>query len=58
MSEIVNLRRARKQRARTEAEASANRAKHGRTKAERELSRAEAESAAKKLDDHKREHDG
>ena len=38
MAEIVNLNRARKARARTEAAASAaaNRAKHGRTAAERE----------------------
>ncbi|HZF74444.1 MAG TPA: DUF4169 family protein [Acetobacteraceae bacterium] len=46
MAEIVNLRQARKQRARREAEdaASANRAKHGRTRAEREAeARREAE---------------
>jgi predicted nucleic acid-binding protein len=46
MAEIVNLRQARKQRARREAEdaAGANRAKHGRTRAEREAeARREAE---------------
>jgi hypothetical protein len=47
MTEIVNLRQVRKRKARTdrEAEAAANRAKHGRNKAEK----AQAELAAAKL---------
>jgi len=51
-AEIVNLRRARKARARTdrEKEAEANRAKFGRTKAERRQSDAETELADKRLD--------
>ncbi len=56
MADIVNLKRARKQKARTQAEteAAANRLTHGRSKAERNLSRAEKETADRKLDGHKR----
>ena len=57
MSEIVNLRQARKRagRARHEDEAAANRAKHGQTKAERAKRDAEAEKGRKLLDQAKRE---
>lgn len=56
MAEIVNLRRARKQKARAaaETEAAANRLTHGRTKAERKLTEAEQKAADRKLDGHKR----
>lgn len=49
MAEIVNLRTARKARARAEAEKQAadNRVKFGRTKAEKQMTRAEADRAAK-----------
>ena len=52
MGELVNLRRARKAKAReTAAEAAAaNRARHGRPKAERELDRARALQATRELD--------
>ena len=52
MGEIVNLRLARKAAARRskEAEAAANRAAHGRTRAERAATRAEADRAARLLD--------
>ena len=51
-AQIINLRRARKTKARTlkAAEAEQNRAKFGRTKAQRTLSAAEAEQAARNLD--------
>jgi hypothetical protein len=54
MAEIVNLRRARKQRARQEAEKQAdrNRVAFGRTKAERSLTEAERDKAARTLDGH------
>ncbi len=60
MSEIVNLRQARKraERTRKEAEAAANRIPHGRSKADRKLSAAEAEMARKRLDGAKRGGDG
>jgi hypothetical protein len=56
MAEIVNLRRARKQKARAaaETEAAAKRLAHGRTKVERSLTRANKETAERKLDGHKR----
>jgi uncharacterized membrane protein YqiK len=55
MAEIVNLRTARKQKARAEkaTQAEQNRITHGRTKAEKLRSKAEAELAAKRLDGHK-----
>lgn len=54
---VVNLKRVRKAKARAEAEASAeaNRVAHGRTKAEKKLTKAEKEAAARKLDGHKRD---
>jgi hypothetical protein len=57
MTETVNLRQARKraERAKRETEASANRAKHGLTKVERERQRAESERAGKALDQVKRD---
>ena len=52
MGEVVNLRLARKAATRKakDAEADANRARHGRTKAERATTTAEAERAARLLD--------
>jgi len=57
MAEIVNLRQARKAKARTvkEAEASANRVKFGRTKAEKAVEAAKKALEGKRLDGHKRE---
>jgi hypothetical protein len=59
MSEIVNLRRARKQKARTEAEkeAETKRAAFGRSKDEKQGAAAEARRAEKHLDAHKRDSD-
>lgn len=58
MAEVINLRLARKAKARAEADktAAANRAKHGRTKADKvrvkaEAGRAERDLAGKKLED-------
>ena len=52
MAEVVNLRLARKAKLRAESDksAAANRAKHGRTKAERERIKAEAERTARDLE--------
>ena len=57
MGEIVNLNRARKERAKDEdrAAAAANRAAHGRTKAQRDQAEAELARAARLLDGAKRE---
>lgn len=57
MAEIVNLNRARKERAKAidKATAKANRALHGLTKAERERAKAERERASRLLDQTKRE---
>ncbi len=57
MSEIVNLRQARKRAARTAREetAAANRAKHGLTKAERAVKQAEADRLRSVLDGARRE---
>lgn len=54
-ADVVNLRLARKRRARTEAaEAAAEaRARHGRTKAGKALDRAEAEAAVRRLEGHR-----
>jgi hypothetical protein len=59
MTDIVNLKRARKakERAEAEAKAQANRIAHGRTKIEKKLSKAEQEAAQRKLDGHKRNDD-
>lgn len=53
MGEIVNLNRYRKSLAKRESEMEAreNRAKHGRTKAEREKDRSEAVRQTEELDD-------
>ncbi|SEG08684.1 DUF4169 family protein [Bosea lathyri] len=55
MAEIVNLRRARKQRARQDAEKQAeqNRLTFGRSKAERLVTQAERDKAARILDGHR-----
>jgi len=57
VSEIVNLRQARKRAARTvrEEQAAANRAKFGQTRAERTAAKAEAEKRRALLDGAKRE---
>ena len=56
MAEPVNLNRFRKQKARAEKKARAdqNAVKHGRTKAEKALDRARAETSATRLDAHRR----
>lgn len=57
MAEIVNLRTARKRKAKAAAahDAAANRAVHGQTKAEKLKRKAEADKAARDLDGKKRE---
>jgi hypothetical protein len=57
MAEIVNLRTKRKEAARkaARAQADANAAKFGQTRAERDLAQARAEKAARDLDAHKRD---
>ncbi|MEG3163873.1 DUF4169 family protein [Sphingomonas sp. PB2P19] len=57
MAEIVNLRRARKAKARATAEttADANRAAFGRTKAEKDVAKAEAARHDRTLDGAKRD---
>lgn len=57
MAGVVNLNRFRKEKARADrrAEADANAAKHGRTKAEKALEKARAEKAARDLDGHERD---
>lgn len=54
MSKVVNLRRARKAKARGEAarSADANAARHGRTKAERRAEEDAADRAARHVDGH------
>jgi hypothetical protein len=56
MGEIVNLRHARKAKAREEADrrAQENRATFGRSKAEKKLTKANQEAERAKLDGHKR----
>jgi len=58
-AEIVNLRRARKARIRTEKDAKAaeNRRRHGRTKAEKQAESAERERAERHIESHRREPD-
>lgn len=55
MAEIINLRRARKQKERAEADKTAeqNRISFGRTKAERSLTNAERDKAARHIDGHR-----
>jgi hypothetical protein len=57
MAEIINLRQARKKKARAEKEAhaDANRIAFGRTKAAKKLTKAEQELAKSRLDSHKRD---
>jgi hypothetical protein len=57
MAELVNLNRARKTKARSDAETKAaeNRVRFGRTKAERQLDEARAKKARKDIDSGKRE---
>ena len=57
MSEVINLRLARKARARTQAQQQAeeNRARHGQTKAARQLASAETTRATRVLDLARRE---
>ena len=57
MGDVVNLNRARKARTKADARtaAVANRAAHGRTRAEREAADKERERAARLLDGSKRE---
>ncbi len=59
MAEIINLRRARKAKARAEKgkEADANRAAHGTPKPVKDLARARAEKAQQTLSGHKLEPD-
>jgi hypothetical protein len=59
VAEPVNLRQARKRKARAEREeeAARNRALHGRPKAERELDRKRTGQDAARLDAHRRERD-
>jgi len=55
MADILSLKRARKAKAKTEKEdaAAANRAKFGRTKAERQLGEADRLRDSKRLDGHR-----
>ncbi len=57
MAEIVNLRAKRKEVARkaARAQAGANAAKYGQTRAERDLAKARADKTARDLDGHKRD---
>ncbi|WFE76172.1 DUF4169 family protein [Roseinatronobacter sp. S2] len=59
MSQIINLRTARKQTARAKGRqmADANAAKHGRSKAERSLQDARTAKARAELDAHRRDPD-
>jgi Domain of unknown function (DUF4169) len=58
-AEIVNLRRARKARARAEKEdkAAENRRRHGRSKAEKQAESAERERAGRHVESHRRQPD-
>lgn len=57
MAETINLRQARKARARDAARkaADANAAKHGQTKGEKALAKARADKARAELDGHRRD---
>ena len=57
MADIVNLRTARKRKARDakDVQAAENRIKFGRTKAEKELEEAKSALEAKRIDAHKRD---
>ena len=58
-ADIINLRRARKAKARVDRdrEATANRAAYGRPKSEKQKSAAEERLAARRIDAHRREPD-
>jgi len=60
MAEVVNLRQARKAKARAAAseQADENRARFGRPQAERKLADARREKAERNLDRHRRDKDG
>jgi hypothetical protein len=55
MNQVINLRTARKQakRRQAEQEAAQNRLAHGRSQAERQLDRSQNEQARRKLDQHR-----
>lgn len=57
MSKVTNLNQIRKQKARADkrAEADANAAKFGRTKAQKALEQAQADKARQELDRHRRD---
>lgn len=57
MSKVTNLNHARKQKARADkrAEADANAAKFGRTKAQKALEQAQADKARRELDRHRKD---
>ncbi len=57
MAEIVNLRMARKRKTRADAEkqAEANRLQHGRSKSEKQLTKAEKALQGRQIDAHKRQ---
>ena len=57
MAEVINLRQARKKKARVAADAisTSNRLRHGQTKAERAIEETRRERAVRNLDAHKRE---
>lgn len=59
MAEIINLRRARKDRTRAEKEQTAadNRVRFGRTKAEKQKAALEADLVRRRLDGHRRDSD-
>ena len=59
MAEIINLRQARKKKARADKEARAeqNRVSFGRTKAEKTLTKTEQDLAKSRLEGHKRDLD-
>ena len=59
MTEIINLRQKRKAKARDEEDkkAAENRAKFGRTKPEKQMTKAKAELAEKHIKGHEMEHD-
>jgi hypothetical protein len=57
MVDVINLRRARKEKARSEKEktAEANRLLHGTPKSQRDLAQARNDKAARELDAHKKD---
>jgi hypothetical protein len=59
MAEIINLRQARKAKAKAEknAKAETNRVQHGTPKLLRELNRTRSEKEARELDGHKKDED-